>query len=66
MASDWRNDQEIIFSLQDGYVWASWPDGQAVVRLGRHGAVSAMMRDFIAQDDLAARMRLAKGTGESP
>ena len=46
----------IIFSLRDGYVWASWPDTEASVRLGRHEMVAGMMRDFLAQDALGDRL----------
>ena len=54
---------QMIFSLRDGYVWVSWPQGQAV-KLGRHEAVSAMMRDFLAQDALGKRLsRLYPGGG---
>jgi hypothetical protein len=47
---------EIIFSLRDGYVWASWPGTNASVRLGRYEMVPAMMRDFLEQDALGQRM----------
>ena len=50
-----RPEQEIIFSSRDGYVWASWPQGQAA-KLGRHELVAAMMRDFLAQDAVAKRL----------
>ena len=46
----------IIFSSLDGYVWASWPDSNATIRLGRHEVVAAMMRDFLAQDSLGKRL----------
>jgi hypothetical protein len=46
---------EIIFSSRDGYVWASWPDSDAV-KLGPHEVVAAMMRDFLAQDALGKRL----------
>ncbi len=46
---------EIIFSSRDGYVWASWPDADAV-NLGPHEVVAAMMRDFLAQDALGKRL----------
>ena len=46
----------IIFSLVDGFVWASWPGIAPKVRLGRSEGVAAMMRDFLAQGELAARL----------
>jgi len=49
-------EEEIIFSLRDGFVWASWPDTNATVRLGRHGMVAAMMEDFLAQDAIGQRL----------
>ena len=52
----WQSELNVIFSLRDGYVWASWPDGDAAVRLGEHEVVSAMMLDFLAQDELARRL----------
>ena len=51
-------EQEIIFSLMDDYVWASWPDSNATVRLGRHDMVAAMMQDFLAQDALGQRLAM--------
>ena len=49
---------EIIFSSRDGYVWASWPDSNATMRLGRHSMVAAMMQDFLAQDALGERLAM--------
>lgn len=52
-----RPENEIIFSLDDGCVWASWPDrDSSAVRLGGYHAVTAMMRDFLAQSALAERL----------
>ena len=48
--------QHVIFSLMDGFVWASWPGTDVVVRLGGHDAVSVMMQDFLAQNAVAARL----------
>jgi len=42
----------IVLSLIDEYVWASWPGSVASVRLGRHDAVLRVMRDFLAQSAL--------------
>ena len=47
---------EIIFSLIDDAVWASWPGKEGSVELGRADAVSYMMRDFVAQCDLGERL----------
>ena len=49
-------EEAIIFSLNDGYVLASWPGSDASVRLGRHEMVAAMMEDFLAQDALGRRL----------
>ena len=49
-------EDTIIFSLLDGYVLASWPGTDASVRLGRHEMVAAMMKDFLAQDELGKRL----------
>jgi len=49
-------EEEIIFSLKDDFVWASWPDTHAAVRLGRHDVVAAMMEDFLAQDALGRQL----------
>jgi hypothetical protein len=49
-------EDAIIFSLLDGYVLASWPGTDASVRLGRHEMVAAMMKDFLAQDELGKRL----------
>jgi len=51
-------EEEIIFSLRDDFVWASWPDTNATVRLGRHDVVAAMMQDFLAQDALGQRLTM--------
>jgi hypothetical protein len=51
----WSPELQIIFSSRDGYVWASWPNANAV-NLGRHEEVAAMMRDFLAQDALGKRL----------
>ena len=52
-----RPELDIIFSLADGFVWASWPGTSASVRLGRHDVVALMMEDFLAQDALSERLR---------
>lgn len=49
-------EEEIVFSSRDGFVWASWPQTNATIRLGRHELVAAMMQDFLAQDSLGRRL----------
>ena len=59
----------IVFSLRDGLVWASWPDTEISVRLGRHELVASMMRDFLAQDALGKRLGACRphgGLGRPP
>jgi|KBSMisStandDraft_5_1062788.scaffolds.fasta_scaffold124200_2 hypothetical protein len=58
----------ILFSLRDGFVWASWPGTTATVKLGRHEMVAGMMYDFLAQDAVARRLQTAhadRGNGQS-
>jgi hypothetical protein len=47
---------EIIFSLSDDRVWVSWPRKGASVELGHCETVTFMMRDFLAQCDLAQQL----------
>lgn len=49
-------DFEIVFSSEGGFVWASWPATDVVVRLGNYERVIEVMQDFLAQDVLAGRM----------
>lgn len=63
MANRWEPEAGIIFSSRDGFVWVSWPETEAVVRLGRQDAVSAMMRDFLAQNALAERLNIRRRQG---
>lgn len=44
---------DVVFSLSGGAVWASWPGKNAPLRLGGQDVVTYMMRDFLAQCDLA-------------
>ena len=53
---DDRWEADVLFSLRDGFVWVTWPETEAAVKLGRHEMVAAMMRDFIAQDELGERL----------
>ena len=50
-------DRELILSSRDGFVWASWPDTEATLRLGSHDNVVAIMQDFLAQVALGATLR---------
>jgi|KBSMisStandDraft_5_1062788.scaffolds.fasta_scaffold5886894_1 hypothetical protein len=53
---------DLIFSLADGFVWASWAGSVPKVRLGEYEAVTAMMRDFLAQSELGERLANGKPT----
>ena len=64
-AYDEHWDAAILFSLRDGYVWATWPDTEAAVKLGRHEMVSEMMRDFLAQDAVGERLAVRAERGAS-
>lgn len=66
-SADKRCESElgIVFSLRDGLVWASWPDTEISVRLGRHDMVASMMRDFLAQDALGKRLGACRRTAAS-
>lgn len=46
----------VVFSLHDGFVWASWPGTEASVKLGRCEPVTAMMQDFLDQCALGERL----------
>lgn len=47
---------EVIFSLEDGRVWASWYGQGPPVCLGSQDRVGEMMKDFLAQEGLAKRL----------
>ena len=46
----------VVFSLEQGDAWASWYGSHSWVRLGPDEEVAEMMRDFLAQRELARRM----------
>jgi hypothetical protein len=46
----------IIFSLEAGQAWASWPGQEVPVRLGPEQEVAAMMEDFLGQIATARRL----------
>jgi hypothetical protein len=56
----WEPELGIVFSSREGFAWATWPETEAAVRLGRHKMVAAMMRDFLAQDALGRRLNRAR------
>jgi hypothetical protein len=56
----WEPELGIIFSSRDGFVWATWPETEGAVRLGRHEIVAAMMEDFLAQDALGKRLAMRR------
>ena len=45
----WAPELGIVFSSRDGFVWASWPDSDGAVRLGRHDMVANMMPKRLAK-----------------
>jgi len=46
----------VLFSLDDGKVWASWYGRGPRVLLGSEDKVSVMMADFLAQGEVAKRL----------
>ena len=50
------HDPEIIFSLADGFVSASWPGSTTRVVLGSYEGVKVMMQDFLDQSALGERL----------
>ena len=46
----------VVFSLEDGEVWASWYGQGTPVLMGSEKKVSAMMKDFLAQVELGKRL----------
>ena len=46
----------VIFSLKNGQAWASWPTASYNLRLGPRDDVTEMMKDFVAQVELAERL----------
>jgi hypothetical protein len=45
----------VVFSMEDGHVWASWYGQGPPVCLGSQQKVGKMMEDFLAQEELAKR-----------
>jgi hypothetical protein len=54
-----NSSEAVVFSLLNGFVWASWPGASGSVRLGRYEGVVDMMRDFLAQSELGDRLARA-------
>jgi hypothetical protein len=46
----------VIFSMEDGQVWASWYGQGPPVCLGSQKRVGRMMEDFLAQEELVSRL----------
>jgi hypothetical protein len=46
----------VVFSLEQGEVWASWYGQGPPVLLGSQRKVSEMMQDFLAQEELGKRL----------
>lgn len=51
-----ENSGGIVFSLDHDTVWASWYGPGAPLPLGPRSKVTAMMKDFLAQEELAERL----------
>lgn len=54
----------IIFSLENGEVWASWYGQGHPVLLGSEPKVAEMMKDFLAQVDVGKRLNQTRGVKE--
>ncbi|MCF2515128.1 DUF4118 domain-containing protein [Sphingomonas sp. G124] len=46
----------VIFSQERGQAWASWPGASYYIRLGPQDQVAEMMKDYLAQQELAKRL----------
>jgi len=51
-----ESDGGVVFSLEDGEVWASWYGRGRPVLLGSQEKVSSMMHDFLAQVEVGKRL----------
>ena len=51
-----ESDGGVVFSLEDGEVWASWYGRGRPVLLGSQDKVSSMMHDFLAQVEVGKRL----------
>ena len=56
----------VVFSLEEGQAWASWYGSHSWVRLGPEDDVAEMMRDFLAQRELAKRLESSAKPSVNP
>ena len=56
----------VVFSLEGGQAWASWYGSHSWVRLGPEEDVAEMMRDFLAQRELAKRLESSAPRSANP
>lgn len=47
----------VVFSLEEDQAWAGWHGRRSTVRLGQKDDVAEMMEDFLAQLELAERLK---------
>jgi hypothetical protein len=52
--------EDLVLSMIDGFVLASWPGTTASVKLGNQKSVIATMQDFLSQCELGERLSNAK------
>jgi hypothetical protein len=52
---------EVMFSVEDDYVSASWPGSQGSLGLGTYAAVKEAMSDFLAQCAVGERLLGLRG-----
>ncbi len=55
----------VVFSIDGGQAWVSWYGSHSWVRLGPEEEVAEMMKDFLAQRELAARLN-RRSIGDNP
>ena len=48
---------QVVFSLEDNQAWAGWHGHKTMVQLGKKDDVAEMMEDFLAQLELAERLK---------
>ena len=51
-----RRKEDLVFSSSNGFVFVSWPGTCASVKLGTNQAVSEVMRNFLATNEIAKRL----------
>jgi hypothetical protein len=52
----------VVFSIEEGQAWANWPGHASPIRLGPDEEVTAMMKDFVAQVEVAHRLARRSAT----